>query len=413
MTRTEYDVAVIGGGSAGVAAAVGAARCGARTVLVERCGFLGGAATAANVLTYCGFYLKGERPDLAVRGVVDDLLRGLVALGQPVSPRRSSQGNWVVDVHPEALKLALDRLLTEAGVALRLHGTAYGATLADGRVARVRTTGPEGDAEIAAAAFVDASGDAALAAMAGAAAPAPPRRQPGSMILRIGGVPREAPLDRGILGAAAARAMEGRAADVAALRANGGHFTRLPGSDEIWWLGLDALTDDLTRAELVTRELAWAFVAALRETGGPGYERAVLAATGSQVGVRDSRRGAAREPLTRDDAAEGRLRDDAVALSVWPMEVHVDLGRAAYASIGGTGRVHVAPGALAAAGVGNLWLAGRVIGCDADAYGSVRVMGTGFSTGQAAGVLAASAATWEETDVRDVRDRLAAQGARL
>src|SRR5258708_39624252 len=72
-----YDVAVVGGGAAGVAAAIGAARLGARTLLLEQMGFLGGAATARNVLTYCGLFTLGETAKQAVPGVADEVLNGL------------------------------------------------------------------------------------------------------------------------------------------------------------------------------------------------------------------------------------------------------------------------------------------------------------------------------------------------
>ena len=72
-----YDVVVAGGGSAGVAAAVASARCGARTLLVERNHCLGGAATMRNVNTYCGLYTLGEQPELVVKGIAEEVINGL------------------------------------------------------------------------------------------------------------------------------------------------------------------------------------------------------------------------------------------------------------------------------------------------------------------------------------------------
>lgn len=112
MTRkTEtYDVVVAGAGAGGLAAAVGAARLGARTLLVERYGFMGGAATNAQVLAYCGFYLGGQEQRRSVMGVAEDLLRELKRIGAETAPIVSKSGYWVVMLDPEATKLGFDRL---------------------------------------------------------------------------------------------------------------------------------------------------------------------------------------------------------------------------------------------------------------------------------------------------------------
>src|SRR5215475_14369263 len=133
MESEQYDVAVVGGGSAGVAAAIAAARCGARTVLLEKAGCLGGAATLRNVLTYCGLYTLGEVPRQAVAGVAEEVMRGLRRLGAVTGPQRH-RGVFVV-FDPEAVKHVLDSLCAEAGVDVLLHAFVCGATRADGRVA--------------------------------------------------------------------------------------------------------------------------------------------------------------------------------------------------------------------------------------------------------------------------------------
>src|SRR5258706_14906141 len=114
-----YDVAVVGGGAAGVAAAIGAAQLGARTLLLEQVGFLGGAARARNVLTYCGLFTLGETPKQAVRGVADNVLNGLRRLNAVTVPVRHSGLFLVFD--PAARKLTLDPLCTETGVHVFLN----------------------------------------------------------------------------------------------------------------------------------------------------------------------------------------------------------------------------------------------------------------------------------------------------
>ncbi|HLM13288.1 MAG TPA: FAD-dependent oxidoreductase, partial [Reyranella sp.] len=99
----QFDVAVVGGGSAGTAAAIAAARCGARTILLEKGSCLGGAATLRNVLTYCGLYTLGDEPRQAVKGVAEEVMQGLRRLGAVTGPQRH-RGVFVV-FDPEAVKL--------------------------------------------------------------------------------------------------------------------------------------------------------------------------------------------------------------------------------------------------------------------------------------------------------------------
>ena len=198
-----YDVIVAGGGSGGVAAAVGAAQAGAKTLLVERAGFLGGAATLSQVLAWCGFYPQadGAMPEPAVAGVGRLALDHLAALGMDVAPYFSASGNWPIRLNPEATKIALDRSVAAAGVTVALHTSVTRATAA-GRVEAVVLQDPRGLHDVTADSFVDASGDAALAFLAGAS-PCPlhvPDRgaQPASYPVRLSGAARGASLDKSL-----------------------------------------------------------------------------------------------------------------------------------------------------------------------------------------------------------------------
>lgn len=415
-----YDVVIVGGGATGVAAAVGARQSGARTLVIERYGFLGGAATNAGVLSYCGFYVRGDQCRQVVGGAGARVLKTLSALGVNVAPIRAPSGNWIVTLDPEALKYALDRVVAERRVDCRLHCTLIGAQGSASRIEAVTLYDHAGPLEVEAAAFVDASGDADLGFAAGvpsfAETASKRQKQHASFTLRIGGVPPQVTVDGALLAELVPQIDPGDSK--AHLRRNGGHFLRLPHSNELWWMGIDVVTDgldsaDLSLAERDGRDLAWRFFERLRATM-PGFAHAFVAASGPQLGIRDSRQLQTRYCLTNDDVLSGRTRDDGIACGCWPAELHSGNAGPSFQPIGGDGYYHVPLAAIHAARVSNLWVGGRVIGCDERAYGSVRVMGTAFATGQAAGIAAAHFANrGSAEDAAPIRQELLRQGAIL
>ena len=389
-----YDVVVIGGGAAGIAAAVGSARQGARTLLVERYGFLGGAATNSLVLTYCGFYVAGADASRAIGGVGWELLLELQRLGFDMSPVRSKSGNWLVMLDVEAVKFAFDRLVSCPNLDLRFHTRMVSTSVQQGRIVSVRLADHAGLHDVEAAAFVDASGEASLSAFAGATFSQPggagAHVQPASLPVHFGGVPPGVAIDQDKL-----RELVSRYNAKAAMplyRADGGVLVRLPVSEDLWWMGIDLATEglrgsDLATAEIAARRQAWEFLPFLREL--PGFDKAFIVATGPQLGIRETRRPRSLGDVTGEDGRIGRRREDGIGRGCWPMEVHEAPGRAVFVPIGGEGFFDIPYAAIQAEGIGNLWLSGRVTGADPQAYGSTRVMGTAFATGQAAGVSAA------------------------
>lgn len=419
--EADYDVVVCGGGAAGIGAAIGAAKAGARVCLVEKYGFLGGAATTSQVLAYCGLFQQGTTPVPAVGGVATEVVGELRALGLSGDAFRSeTTGNWIVLLDPEILKFALDRLVMRNGVDVFLHTRVAAATRTGRRLEAVTLAGMDGRHHVVGESFVDASGDANLAMLGGEdyrVGDFEGRLQALTLPIRIGGIAPDLKIDRARLQATIARYNEA-GGEFPIHRTDGGIIIRLPLSRDMWWMTVDLAIADLssksfTRAEMAGRAMAHEYLALLKREM-PGFEDAYLVATGPQVGIRETRHPDARTMLTADDVATGRRSDDGIARAAWPIELHGEAGKPVYTSVGGEGYFHVPYDAIRAASLDNLWYGGRVIGADPDAYGSIRVMGTAFATGQAAGVAAADCADRNQRiDVAGVRARLLEQGAIL
>ncbi|MEO9573286.1 MAG: FAD-dependent oxidoreductase [Roseobacter sp.] len=389
----DYDVVVAGGGAGGVGAALGAAKAGARVLLVEKYGFLGGAATTSQVLAYCGFFQQGPEPIKAVDGAADLVLDELRRLGLDCAPFSSpTTQNWIILLESEAVKLALDRVLAANGVEVLLHTRIAAATRTADKIQSVTLAGMDGRTRVSAESFVDATGDANMSLVAGVpcrTGDLDGKLQAISAPIRIGGRDQNIPIDREAIIAA----FKSYAGDWPSARDDGGIFTIVPNTGEMWWMMFDHPMDDLSstsfsNAERASREAAYDYVALLR-AHVPGFQNAYVVQTGPQIGIRESRHPAARYELTYEDIATGRQREDGVAKAAWPMEDHTIPGKPVYTPVGGEGWASIPLDALRAKGIDNLYFAGRTIGADPRAYASIRVMGTAFATGDAAGRAAA------------------------
>ncbi|WP_375688539.1 FAD-dependent oxidoreductase [Pseudooceanicola sp. LIPI14-2-Ac024] len=399
-------------------AALGAAKAGARVALVEKYGFLGGAATNAQVLAYCGFFHQGDEPTQAVAGAGEGVLDEMRRLGVECAPYHSpTTGNWIVLLDPERLKVALDRVLAAHGVDVLLHTRVAAASRTADALESVTVAGMDGRSRLIAESFVDASGDANLALVAGLPmrlGDGEGRIQAYTMPIRVGGLAPDTKIDRQKM-QAAIETFNTRS-PFRIHRTDAGIYTRVPATTDFWWLAIDREMPDLssrsfTKAEQSGREMALMLVDVLREQV-EGFENAWLAQTGPQIGVRETRHPAARYEIDVDDVVRGRKREDGVARGAWPIELHSEAGKPIYKTVGGDGYFHIPLDALHAKGLSNLWYAGRVIGADAEAYGSTRVMGTAFASGEAAGVAAAlTARSGIAPDAAEVRQVLLAQGA--
>ena len=445
--ESQVDVLVIGGGNAGCAAALAAARSGARTLLVERYGFLGGTATAAMVGPWMTYHSGTER---IVGGIAQEIVERLVARGG--SPGHIADASdyvaTITPFDPEIHKALLFDLMAESGVALLLHAYFLDA-LCDARGvvcgARVATVG--GAREVRAAVTIDASADAYVAVSAGARVLQGDERgrvQPASLMFRISHVDlartaayvRERPSEMrtslpphertaSSLTAVAGlyelwnRARE-RGLDVPRELVS---FFISPYPDEVGVnmtrvVDIDPLDpDDLTRAEIEARAQAMALMEFFRRDV-PGFANARIAATATQIGIRESRRIAGAYTLTGDDVLHARTFDDAVARSAYPIDIHNPSGS-------GTVTHRLPPGAsyeipyrcLVPESVDGLLVAGRCISTTHEALASTRLTPTVMTLGQAAGTAAARCAALRveprAVDTSDLRARLVADGVDL
>lgn len=387
--RSSYDVIVAGGGSAGVAAAVASARMGAKTLLVERYNCLGGASTMRNVVTYCGLYSLGETPRRVVGGIAEEVMQGLRKQGAVSAPRRYRGVS--VTFEPEAVKSVLDDLAAAAGVTVMFSSFVADAKRRDGRMRTVAVAGHSGLSTFSARAFVDCTGEGDMAAFAGASTRYGNGADAnlGTLGTRFGGIAPSAPLTPERI----AKAVAGLGAKAKSVTKDRGFAVRLPISGDVVvhlvsedYDPRDALS--MSAAEVRGRRQARLYLEALRTI--EGCENAWLVSTGPEFGTRESRHlNCIRQLAWRD--IENRTRfDDCIALGGWGAEWH---DRATYRSdfdyAPDRGAYEIPLGCLRSIDTANLFCAGRLADGDRKAGAAIRVMGTAFATGQAAGVAAA------------------------
>lgn len=411
---SEVDVLVVGGGAAGIAAAIGARRSGATVRLVEQYPYLGGAATNSSVLTFCGFF--DQRREQVVGGVGAEVLDRLRARDVYQEHSFAWTGNHIVLLDLETTKIVLDDVVTDADVEVRLHSTLVDAERsADGTVTSVDIASRGGVERIRATAFVDASGDGGLLAAAGAGVYVAPlaERQTSTLVMRLDGIAADADLSReGMREAVAAHGRE----TGEPLARDQGITVRLPISGQVMTLLVDEQTDVLdadafTRDEISARRQAWRYLDAFRKHLD-GWLHAYLVETGPQMGIREARRLRGRTTLTRDDVLSSRKRpDESIGRCGWPIEDHAAPGVTRYEPLADKAWYDIPYGSLCSADTDNVWAAGRLVASDDDAFASVRVMGAAFATGHAAGIAAAQYAQGTPHDLARIRAELVNQHA--
>ncbi|SDL65534.1 FAD-dependent oxidoreductase [Tessaracoccus oleiagri] len=434
------DVLVVGGGPSGIAAAVAAARSGAKTFLVEESGGFGGMWTQGLVTTLAGYnsWLQPDRVRV-VDGIGGEWLRRATAAGGA-----TDHDGWVISSDPEVMKLVADELLEEAGVDFLLHVLATYPIVEGDVVKGCLIETREGREAILAAATVDATGNGDIIARSGQDWVKGQTLQPMTMPMYVGpvrtlpGIDPNAPAhvrvgpepsdldDQGLIDSQLSR--YDVPIDRQAMRA-ARERGELPVFGGPWWGGMDKETvwvnavrivgdatdnRDLTRAEVQGRRDARSLFEYFRDNV-PGFAAARLQQTSPTIGIRETRRLLGVTTLTGADVRGGARQEDSIAIGAWPIDVH-PTGEAAGAHVMFVPAPFGIPyRALVPANTDGLLATGRCISADREALGSIRVGATCTATGQAAGVAAALSARHSlaprAIDPHELRRSLREQGA--
>jgi hypothetical protein len=420
----DADLVVVGGGSAGTAAAVTGARAALRTVLVEESPFLGGMSTGGAVGTFCGFVHRTTSGDLEriVGGFPAEVMDRLAAAGQCYGPVPFKTTGAVPYV-PWGVKTLYDVMTrAEPRLTVYLHAHATGAIVRDGSIEAVVVATRDGAVAMRAPYFVDASGDAWLARAAGAPATRGERLQYPSMMFYMQHVDLAAALpalfdlnellDRHFASDGLPRRSgniipTGRPGEVLVA------MSRVSTGDR----AIDgASARELTLGEMLGREQA-ARCAAFLQAHMPGFADAFLSDTAPRLGIRETWRIAGAYELTEADVLGGRRFDDGIGRAAWPIELHVDDGRTEWRFLDDGICYDVPYRMLVPDRVRNLLVAGRCVSATREAFASVRVIGPCMLEGQAAALGVAEAlprgTALAAVDVGGVRARLAALGVPL
>jgi len=392
----ETDVVVAGGGPGGIMAALASARTGAKTLLIERYGFLGGMATAGLMTSFNGF--RNEHPPdhvQTVRGIAQELVDRLREAGGACAC--TAHGNfgelkpdecpYAVSFDPEILKQVTLEMLCEAGVDLMLH-TTFSDALTEGRnVNAIIVESKSGRHAVIGRIYVDATGDGDLSARAGAryqkVEKIGQRMMGMTLMYRVMGIPKPDENER-------------------RLWINGLTTRWGPGASEVD--GSNAA--DLTAAEKKVRLALNEHLNNLRKQ----FPDAKLVETATVIGVRETRRILGLYTITEDDVLTGCPQPDSIAVSSNPVPGYY--GKRRFLEHLG---FEIPYRSLVPADLDNVLLAGRCISASQPAFQSARSMAPNMAISQASGTAAAMCVTAgcrpADIDVNALQERLEKDGA--
>jgi hypothetical protein len=389
--KGDVDVLVAGGGSAGCAAAVTAARLGLHTVLVEEMPFLGGMSTGGCVGTYCGFYYKERSGSLSalVGGLPAEIESTLRARGHAYGPIPFKETAAVPYV-PWGVKLLLEELSRgERLLVVRLHTKLTHVVVEDRSIRGVAVHGRGGRSALRARVYIDATGDAELARLARVRTYKGDAIQYPSMMFTMQNVAMEEALPAlSKLPALIAEHFEREH-----LPRRGGNLipTLRPGEVLVAMSRIDLDgrpvdgSDDfeISYGEMEGRVQAARLADFLRRYM-PGFSNAFVSDSAPRLGIRETRRAEGEYALSRDDVLGARKFEDGIGRAAWPIERHIAGGETAWEFLESGTWYTIPYRCLVARGVENLLIVGRCVSAEPDAFASVRVIGPCMLEGQAA-----------------------------
>lgn len=419
----EVDVAVIGGGAAGVAAAVSAARNGASVLLLEKNGYLGGTMTTATLGGICGLYsLVGGEPVQMVFGLAEEVRQRLVAARATTGPYKWLQtASLPYDV--TILKTIFDDMTACKGLEVIFHAHLSDVVVEeDGRIAAVTLRSRGTSFAVGARSFIDCTGDAELCSMAGGRTEFDPQHlQYPSAMFRMGGVDTllVQQTTREELREHLERAIED-GFDLP--RTTGGIYSVRDGIVHlnITKVGVDGRAPnpfdpaEMSRAEREGRRQAHLYLEVFRRHV-PGFRQAYILDIGAELGIRESRRILGRYVVSGEDVLSERRFEDAVAVNCWPFEDHGAGKSTNWQWLSPGGYCHIPFRSLLPEALPNVIVAGRCISATRQAQAAIRVTANCFSMGQAAGIAAAimQGFPFDPSIAPEVRAALEDQGAVL
>ena len=445
------QIAVVGGGPAGVCAAIAAARNGAKVLLIESGNCLGGMATLGGVNPFMTCYDKtGE--NMIIRGLFEEIVNRLVARGAAIPPKDVPAGqaytsyivvghNHVTPFDAETLKVVLDEMCQEAGVQVLFHSTFVSPILTGNALRGLVIATKAGLQAVQADLVIDCTGDADVAYRSGVPCElgdeASGRIQPATMFFRIGNVDL-AKVDADIQknrdnfyrkNGVNYRSFHWRVSEAREKgdwdlqRVSIGMFRGV--KEDEWNINTSRMmgvngTDpvSVSQAEVEGRRQVQHIFAFLKKYV-PGCENAVLMSTPAHVGIRETRHIKGEYTLTTDDVLNGVVPEDSILLAANSIDVHGRFGPMSneYVTVEKGDYYGVPYRCLVPLQVENLLVAGRSVSATSEAAGAIRVMPPCMALGQAAGTAAALAlqagVSVRGLDAKTLRDTLKAQNAYL